>query len=410
MTLEPGSPLAPNGERGRRTRCQVPVLRGFLGGIIWIMVFAGGSHAGSTAAAAEMTAQPGHAEPVVAPPDPPNAETPPSPGPGPCDTVGHCQPECPEAPPQPPALPTPEAALSAEEKVRPDTFLDRTQVFLSRLFSDPAVWFDSFFADQRYLEEVPSGTFVRWRNALRWSEDKDFFFFTQFNASLRLPRMKRKLRLVITSDTEEDKFAPDTGAVLDPAFATAADQKKSNAGLLYDIYETVKSKVNFGVGIRLRGPVQPFVRMRFRYLQPLGALWLARFTETAYEKTHDGFSEITQLDFDRTLNQSTLLRISNAVTYTETKNGIEWVPAVSVLHQLSPKDAISYDVSALLVNRPERVMQNYRVGTRYRRNFYRPWLFLELEPEITWPLDENNTRRSIKAFTFLIEVQFERPK
>jgi hypothetical protein len=77
---------------------------------------------------------------------------------------------------------------------------------------------------------------------------------------------------------------------------------------------------------------------------------------------------------------------------------------------LSPKDAISYDVSALVVNRPSRVAQNYRVGTRYRRNFHRPWLFLELEPEITWPLDENNTRRSIKAFTFLIEVQFERTK
>jgi hypothetical protein len=60
------------------------------------------------------------------------------------------------------------------------------------------------------------------------------------------------------------------------------------------------------------------------------------------------------------------------------------------------------------VNHPEWTIDNYRVGTRYRRNFYRPWLFFEIEPEVTWPKKVDGHREPLFATTFLIEFQFGR--
>ena len=242
-------------------------------------------------------------------------------------------------------------------KVRPDTFLDHTQVFLSGFSRIRRVWFDSFSRTSDTSRRGSLGHVRALAERPAMERGQRTSFSLRSSTPVCASEDERKLRLVITSDTEEDKFAPDTGAVLDPAFATAADQKKSMP-VFSTIYMRPSNQKSISASGYASGALSSLLSgCGSGICNPLGALWLARFTETAYEKTHDGFSEITQLDFDRTLNQSTLLRISNAVTYTETKNGIEWVPAVSVLHQLSPKDAISYDVSALLVNRPERVMQ-----------------------------------------------------
>jgi hypothetical protein len=124
------------------------------------------------------------------------------------------------------------------------------------------------------------------------------------------------------------------------------------------------------------------------------------------------FTDTTQLDFERTITTFSLVRWANNVTYTEGSNGITWNTGVSFLTQLTPKSAISYDTSMWGVNYPMWTVQNYRVGIKYRKNFYRPWLFFELEPEVTWPRNESQKdytgQRGISVYAFLatLEIQF----
>jgi hypothetical protein len=52
---------------------------------------------------------------------------------------------------------------------------------------------------------------------------------------------------------------------------------------------------------------------------------------------------------------------------------------------------------------------NYYIRARYRQNFLRPWLFLEVAPELFWPQDHRREECST-CFALLtrIEVVFRR--
>lgn len=86
---------------------------------------------------------------------------------------------------------------------------------------------------------------------------------------------------------------------------------------------------------------------------------------------------------------------------------MEWATELSLLRELSPRSAITFGGGLAGHTRPDALVDTYRVFTRYRRNFLRPWLFCELEPEITWPRDAAGAYTSAYAFTFRIEVVFQ---
>ena len=53
------------------------------------------------------------------------------------------------------------------------------------------------------------------------------------------------------------------------------------------------------------------------------------------------------------------------------------------------------------------MITNYRLLTRYRRNFLRSWLFYELVPEISWPRKGDDVFPTNYAMTFVLEVVFK---
>jgi len=113
-----------------------------------------------------------------------------------------------------------------------------------------------------------------------------------------------------------------------------------------------------------------------------------------------------QLDLERKITTFTLVRWGNNLSFIEGTPGVTWNTGISLFTQLTPKSAISYDTSIWGVNRPDWVIQNYRIGSVYRRNFFRPWLFFELAPEVTWPKEESGHRNSTYAFMATLEIQF----
>jgi len=146
--------------------------------------------------------------------------------------------------------------------------------------------------------------------------------------------------------------------------------------------------------------------MRYQYLKTFGEVYLIRFSEIAMWQAVEHFSNTSQVDLERKITTFTLARWGNNVTYIEDTPGVTWNTGISFFTQLTHRSAISYDTSMWGVNDPEWIIQNYRVGSQYRRNFYRPWLFFELEPEVTWPKDESGHRKSTYAFMATLEIQF----
>jgi hypothetical protein len=173
-----------------------------------------------------------------------------------------------------------------------------------------------------------------------------------------------------------------------------------------DLYTRVRELVSIESGAKIGIHPDAFVRMRYQYVRPFGDDYLFRFSEIAMWQNIEHFTNTTQLDVERKLSTFTLVRWANSATYLEGKPGVTWNTGVSLLTQLTPKSAISYDTSMWGVNYPAWQVQNYRIGSLYRRNFYRPWLFFELGPEVTWPKNALGPRTPTYALMTTLEIQF----
>jgi hypothetical protein len=305
-------------------------------------------------------------------------------------------------------------AASPAEGVSPDNtaaggmVVDRTHAYLERSILNRVVWFDDFFGNVK-TEDVRRPEFLlRWRNTVRWDEGGRFKFLTTARVSLRLPKISERLHLVVSGETEAE---PAPGLPEDPGIPgfdrTLQNTRLVNTELRYVILKRPDVDLFFGAGIRVKLPVESFVRGRFLYTKRLGEFSMARFGETVFWKDSIGFGETTEVVLERQLGPKTLLRWANSGTLAQESRGLEWGSELSALRELSPLSAISLAGGVFGSTRPVAVIDSYKIYSRYRRNILRSWLFFELEPEISWPRNAAGAYTSAMAFTFRVEVVFQ---
>ncbi len=288
-------------------------------------------------------------------------------------------------------------------------WVDRTHSRVERDLFDTVIWFDRFFGDERMVVTERPESFLRWMNDLRWDEEERFVFRSTVRATLRLPRLKKRWRLVISGETRGDPTAVTPEDPGNPGLATGSRFRTGSTELVYDILRTPRSSLDVGAGVRIKIPPDAFVRTRFQHARPVGLDTLGRFTATAYWDARDGLGESNQVDLERRLAPPTLLRWSNSITIEEKSekiNGWTWGTDLSLLHKISPKSAITFAGGVAGSTRPAWIAQNYRVLVRYRRNVFRKWLFLEGEPDIHWPRKEDGSRKPVWGATLRAQILF----
>ncbi|MHB1024261.1 MAG: hypothetical protein ACYC24_00970 [Desulfobacteria bacterium] len=249
-------------------------------------------------------------------------------------------------------------------------------------------------------------SYLRWMNDFRWDEEERFSFRSTVRASLRLPRLKKRWRLVISSENRGDPNAIIPEDPGNPGLDTASRVRAGSTELVYEILRTPRSILDAGAGVRVKIPPDAFVRTRFQHARPLALGTLGRFTATAYWDAREGLGESNQIDLERRLAPPTLLRWSNSMTITETSRWWTWGTELSLLHKLSPKSAITFAGGVSGATHPSWVATNYRLLARYRRNVWRKWLFLEGEPDIHWPRKEDGSRKPVWGATLRVEILF----
>ena len=320
-----------------------------------------------------------------------------------------------EAPPAPSfdnAATAPEAAAPDNGAVSPagapveDSWADRYHAYIEENLYGTVAWFDHFFADDAKKDVGSPYSSLQWTNEFRWDQLQHFVFRTWVRASIRLPHLSGRWRLVISGENKGDPTAYKPEDPGNPGLATTATDRQGSTELIYELFRAPNTIVDVGVGVRIKIPPDAYLRTRLVHARELGYGIIGRLTVTPYWGAADGFGESNQIDFERPIGEQTLLRWGNSLTIAEGSNGWNWGTEVSVLHRLSDKSAVTVAGSANGPTRPSTVAGNYRVYTTYRRNFAREWLFFELEPDINWPRQDDGGRKAVWGGTFRVEVNF----
>ena len=277
------------------------------------------------------------------------------------------------------------------------TWYDSAHAYMNTAFCEPAVWFDDFFASDRALEE-PAGSYVRWRNDFVQVEGQGYDFNTNLNFSVELPKISSKLRLIFEGDEDQD--------LQDVLPGGQAEAQDSNLGLLVDVKDTDRSKFNISFSAK------PRIRLRYRYTWPVRDDFLIRFTQEVQNEEGTNGAR-TRLDFEKALLPLKLFRSTTEVFVTEEFNGADVSQAFTLFQRITRKSSVSYETGAVGITRPQRRVTNYRIGVRYRQNIHRDWLFFEVTPDITWPVELSEDRetviqerRSVYSIIVRLEVHF----
>lgn len=284
---------------------------------------------------------------------------------------------------------TDDLCLSESEE---QSVVDNTYNYLNTKFCQPALWFDDFFADERVTEDARAGTMVRWYNDFIWLEGEGFSFKPNLSARLYLPKINKKLKLVIESDNT------DTTDDLFPGGGT--DQSNNALGLSYDV--SVKDRSSFNI----KATIRPSLEARFRYVYPFTSQTLWRFTQKVYQRK-SVTGEATHFDFDHSFNEKFLFRWANFAKLETDLDGFEFGTGFTLYHYISPTQALNYRTSITANNKPYHYINNTHLGVTYRHNILRNWFFYELIPEINWPKDAYQEQRKELSFTLRLEVMFK---
>jgi hypothetical protein len=289
-----------------------------------------------------------------------------------------------------------------DDEDRPESWLDRSHSYLSQRLCEPAAWFDGFFGDPRSFEETPVGTFVRLRSSLQWDETKGWGVGMRVRASVLLPRVSERVRLLVTRDEDVSGDFRDGPAVDD-------SDDRTRLGLRFIASEQARSQLDFDGTVRASSSgLNPRVRGRYRYVQGLTPRTLGRATQTVFWERDDGFGTTSRLDWEWLPDRDRLVRWTGQGTVSQESDGVDWRTSVTAFRQMSRRTAIRSEVGAFGFTSPSFETEEYFVAFRYRRQFLRNWLFYELQPEHAWPLDlDTGNRRADWRFTLTLEVQFE---
>ncbi|MEW6719057.1 MAG: hypothetical protein AB1346_01260 [Thermodesulfobacteriota bacterium] len=287
-----------------------------------------------------------------------------------------------------------------------NTWIDRYHASIEHRLFGTSLWFDRFFVDDAIQEELDPDSSLRWTNEFRWDQKDSFEYRFRVRARLRLPRLQGRLRLIISGENQGDPTGIRPEDPGNPGLDVGSVNRKASTELAYDLYRSGNTLVSPGVGVLVRTRPRAFVRTRFLHIRELAYSVIGRLAVIPFWQTRDGFGVSNLLEFDRQLDLLTLLRWSNSATISEDTVGWEWGSEIAVLRKLSPVSAITFAANASGTTRPVATVQNYRVYVTYRRNFLRPWLYYELEPDVNWPREVGGGRDTVLGGTVRLEVNF----
>jgi len=277
-----------------------------------------------------------------------------------------------------------------------NAWIDKVQRGVYTGVCGTARWFDGLFGNIRYDQDSDK-TFGRVGLFEKYDRRDDFDTRLRLRARYSFPNLKNRLRLTLGRGDEQELVEQRSNNSQSPApssFQTVEDDAWL-LGLGYSKRNPLQNGFDFGLGVKLDTPVDPYVKATYRHNFVFRGDTMLRLRETPFWRDSRGWGATTQVSLDHLATDNLLLRWDNVGTVAEDTEALDWGTAVSVYQSFSERRAISYTALLQGETGADVPLQNYGFETRYRQRVFRRWLFMELTASLTWPREELEEEREI---------------
>jgi hypothetical protein len=274
---------------------------------------------------------------------------------------------------------------TAEEQA---PLLDRTQARVEDVVTGTAQVIDNIFGSAE-IEEEASITRGRLSVGGQWDKRDGLRERIRLKARVALPALEERTSFFLgRGDVNDfvDGSGDDNIDTLPNRFNDFQDEDWL-LGIGYSRDGKMRRGWSFGGGVRMKTPLEPFVRATYRWNKAFGNDWLWRIEPRVFLQSQRGAGISVQNVLDHVFNDTWLLRSYSVLVAEEEVEGMSWTSKLVAYQNLSRKHALSYAVYGTCETDYEVPMRDYGFELRYRRQISREWLFVELLTYINWPRD-----------------------
>ncbi|MEP4147138.1 MAG: hypothetical protein ABJL54_07935 [Halioglobus sp.] len=278
-----------------------------------------------------------------------------------------------------------------ETEEPPINWVDTSQSVAAEQAQAAVEWMDEFFGDPTYdLEKAES--FLRLEFENDWDQDDGNDFGVRIRGKVQLPKISKRLDLVFTEADGE-------------AVSSEEREDLDNVSLQLNVRESERSRFDATMGFS-SGHLKPGVR--YRNEGDLQSARSYRYVQRLQYEHGENFFTIAQADLFQAFENTDVLRWSNRIKYGDHTQGMEWRTRLSLFQRYGTNTkrplALNHFLTVSGETQPDSFVKNYRLGTIWRRQVYRDFLFVELEPAINYRRLEYEDERDV-AWSFVVRLE-----
>jgi hypothetical protein len=266
--------------------------------------------------------------------------------------------------------------------------LDKKHAALSQDLSALAERIDLFMGGLRVCQDSTE-TYVQAGGTVIMLKDGGLRFDHILQANIILPNTQDRFKLLLERTPDNlQPLSPGARSATESATLAQAGSNVTNvtAALQYVRREQQKWLFNADAGVEVTWPPDPFGKLRFSRLFPLGEDLRINFSETLFWYTSIGAGQRAQIDLEMYLSNCMLFRTTAEALWREQQRerGFDLGLNLFLFHELTWRDVVVYRAGATALTGPEASISSWGAGIQYRRRLYKNWLHMTVEPAVVF--------------------------
>jgi hypothetical protein len=255
-----------------------------------------------------------------------------------------------------------------------------------------AVWRSAMRMDQMFGGGSDEAAYMQTTGsiapALLYDDFDGFQPRIRFQVDVPLPQINERFHAFIGRVNREEYVTerrPGSGAFA-RQYGGPADEDDTLLGIRYRDPKD-GGHWDADAGLRIRSPLDPFVKGSYRFDHGNSDSTLVSFRETAFWQNTEKLGFTSRVDVERILRDVYLLRWTTSATISQRSDGVKGYMSLIGMRGLPDRRAVAAELFTEGEMDADVPLGNYGVKLAYRRSVSRDWLVLETRVSLTWPKD-----------------------
>ncbi|MEI8592756.1 hypothetical protein [Photobacterium sp. Hal280] len=263
-------------------------------------------------------------------------------------------------------------------------WLDETQTSLSDTITDMSTNIDQFLSLEDDEEPMVNESYLRIRIKPSYTHRDYFNFDSSVSLRMDLPHTEKDWKLIFETDPEDYGSLEDKERGL--VDTTRTENKGAIGGVRLESRQFGEWYADFDVGLKLRLPLDPFVRAQFRRVDRLVDGWTSLVRQEVFYYHRKGPGSVTSADFYYTLEPAelTILRIGSSAQFLDNDHNWQFVNLAEVYDRISNRNLFTYSIGMSANSRPDLSVENAWLSFSWQRRLHKDWLYMKLTPTVNF--------------------------